>query len=269
MAAASAMVLVRRLKGAPRPMPAGPQGIPSVRVLAALVASAVFGQVAGNVANQWSLSVVGLALNVPLTFGALIIWGATLGWCWLGERVTPRTAMAMLVLLAAVPVFRGGADDAYRTVAGPSGSRGGPLLLTLGVAAACLSGVAYATQAAVIRRVVQGLVPLPHTLLVFSGTGVVGLGLFSLAEIGPEGIAGTTSTDLAVMFAAGAFNAAGFFALGKSLQYVPVARVNLLNASQTAMAALAGAILFGESFTWPVLAGILLTIAGLVLMDRS
>jgi len=66
------------------------------------------------------------------------------------------------------------------------------------------------------------------------------------------------------MFAAGLFNFAAFVALASSLKVLPVVAVNLINASQVAMAALAGVLLFAEPVTATLLAGIVLTVAGLV-----
>jgi drug/metabolite transporter (DMT)-like permease len=248
---------------------AGAVALPSPALLGALVASGLFVQLGGNVANQWSLTVVGLAMCVPLTFGALIVFGAALGRAWLGERVAPRSAVAIVLLLAAIPILHSGADDAHRSVAAAPAGEVPPWLLTLGVGAACLSGVAYATQAAVIRRVVRGVVPLPLTLLIFSTTGVVCLGVVSLVQAGFDGLLATDPRDLAVMVGAGGFNAVGFFCLSKSLQYASIVRVNALNASQTALAALAGVGLFGEPLTAALLAGVVLTVLGLLLTQRS
>jgi drug/metabolite transporter (DMT)-like permease len=69
------------------------------------------------------------------------------------------------------------------------------------------------------------------------------------------------------MLMAGLFNAAAFYALSKSLQMLPVLQYNLLNASQTAFAAVAGVFFFGEPITVALQLGVALTIAGLVLMQ--
>ena len=53
------------------------------------------------------------------------------------------------------------------------------------------------------------------------------------------------------------------------MKYLTVTRVNLLNASQTAMAAFAGVLCFGEQLTVWLLCGTALTIGGLFLMEKK
>ena len=67
---------------------------------------------------------------------------------------------------------------------------------------------------------------------------------------------------------AGVSNAVAFWALTKALQLTGVVYVNALNASQTAMAALAGVFFFQEAITLPLMAGVALTAVGLLLMKR-
>ena len=71
------------------------------------------------------------------------------------------------------------------------------------------------------------------------------------------------------MLAAGTFNLVAFLAITKGLQLTTVVHANVLNASQVAMGALAGMILFKESLnSWMVL-GICVTIAGVLLIGRA
>ena len=65
-----------------------------------------------------------------------------------------------------------------------------------------------------------------------------------------------------MMSVAGVANAAGFLALGLSLKSMPVLYVHLVNSSQVAMAALAGALLFAEPIGGYAIAGVVLTILG-------
>lgn len=246
--------------------------VPPRKIIAWLCLSGAFVQIAGNAVNQWSLEVVGLAASTPLTFSGLLLFGAFLGRVWLGEPISYRTALGMACVLAAIPLIRWGAGTSVPAIAAGSAIEtasatrsASPWLTTLGVLAACLSGVAYATQAAVIRKVVRGLVPLAHTLLIFSAMGVTTLGIISLVGYGPQRLATTSPRDFGVMLLAGVFNAGGFFSLSKSLARIPVAQVNTLNASQIAMTAGAGIVLFEERFTAPVGVGIALTIVGLLM----
>ena len=57
-----------------------------------------------------------------------------------------------------------------------------------------------------------------------------------------------------------------FAALTKALHLSSVLFVNVLNASQTAMAAVIGVLMFGEASSWPMVLGVLLTVVGLLMM---
>ena len=67
------------------------------------------------------------------------------------------------------------------------------------------------------------------------------------------------------MLWAGIFNAVAFFLLAKALQHIPVLMVQILNASQAAMAAAAGWMLFDERLSAYVQAGLGVTAFGLIL----
>ena len=58
-------------------------------------------------------------------------------------------------------------------------------------------------------------------------------------------------------------------ALTKSLQLTSVVYVNALNATQATLAALAGVLIFQEARSPWLLAGVALTIAGLMLLARA
>ena len=240
----------------------------SARTTVALIATGLAAQLGGNVGFQYALEGCGLALAVPLTLGTIIIGGALLGRFWLGEPVTPRTALAMVLLLVAIPILTWGAKQeapALATVA----ATGNPLFWLVGAMAACASGFAYALQGAVLRRMANLRAPVAATLLVLSATGVVSLGPISLARIGWDGMLATDPSDFANMIFAGLFNAVGFFTLSKALKLISVVQVNALNASQAAMAAAAGVMFFNEIPTAAMFLGIGLTVAGVMLIDRG
>lgn len=241
---------------------------PSWRVTGLLIATGIMVQLGGNGAFQWSLAVVGLAPAVPLCFGALIVGGALLGRLCLGEGVSMRAALAMVLLLAAIGLLAAGSKQTAAITAPPPGVSAG-LWSALGVAAALASGVAYAVQGAVIRHVARRDVPVVFVLLVLSTTGVACLGAISLLRLGIEGIGRTSHGLWAWLALQGLFNAGAFYALSKSLQWVPMVQVNVLNASQIALAALAGVVFFREEVTSYLVGGVVLTIFGLLLVDRG
>jgi DME family drug/metabolite transporter len=239
----------------------------SRRAAIGLAIAGLLGQVLGNVSFQFALGVIGMALSVPLCLGTLLFGTALLARLWLNEPVTMRSAVAMLVLLGAVGILSFGAGEAHRAVELTQKIHHDAWTVGLAVAAACLSGFTYALLGAVIRRTVRGHATLAATLVVVSVVGLASLTPLSLMRVGLSGMLDTTWIEFQPMLMAGLFNAAAFYALSKSLQMLPVLQYNLLNASQTALAALAGVFFFGEPFTVALQLGVALTIAGLVLMQ--
>lgn len=239
----------------------------SRRAAVGLAIAGLLGQVVGNVSFQYSLGVIGMALSVPLCLGTLLFGTALLARLWLHEPVTMRSALAMLVLFGAVAILSFGAGEAHRAVESQQTFQHDGWAVALAVGAACLSGFTYAFLGAVIRRAVTGHATLAATLVVVSIVGLASLTPLSLLRIGVDGMFDTTWVELRPMLLAGLFNAAAFYALSKSLQLLPILQYNLLNASQTAFAAVAGVLFFGEPITGALQLGVALTIAGLVLMQ--
>ncbi len=240
----------------------------SHRALIALAVSGIFAQLAGNVAFQWALGIVGMAICVPVTLGTLMIGGAVLGRFWLGEAVTGRSAFAMLLLTVSIVVLAVGSAAAYQSVQAEDVGAISRTLLGLAVGAAALAGLAYAVLGVVIRRAVTGSATLSATLLVVSLCGIASLVPFALVRVGLEGMMATSAGDLSTMLMAGVFNAFAFFALSKGLKLISVVRFNLINASQTAMAAVAGLLIFQEALTMALIVGVGLTVGGLLLIDE-
>lgn len=277
----------------------GERLLPASRVLVILVLTGLLAHIGGNVVFQWSLGVIGMALAVPLTLGTLILASALLGRVLLGEPVTLRTLTSIVTLIVAIAMLSLGANEAHRAViresrgidpaaplirpdyrpldAGeenlpqrlhpgePSWSLG---FVVAGVSAALLSGLAYAVLSVVIRYGVTGRASLTVTLVTVASTGVLSLGVLSLWRTGWQGLWDTPRADLATMLVAGTCNAISFVALTRCLQLTNVVYANALNATQAAMAALAGIVLFQEAQSGELIVGVLLTIAGLVLMRQ-
>ncbi len=240
------------------------------RVLLVLVLAALTVQMVGNVAFQMSLGIVGLAVSVPITFGAMMISGAVMGRVYLAEAVTVRAIVSMSVLMGAIVVLSLGADAAGHSAGRQTGimPAGTTWLLAGGVVLALSAGVSYAMLGAVIRRYVGHQVTLTSMLLVVSLTGVISLALATLAVAGAGEMIETTWQEWQTMLWAGVFNAIAFFALSKALHLISLVHVNLLNASQVAMAALAGTVLFDEKWTFTLAIGVAMTMIGIVLMRR-
>ena len=78
----------------------------------------------------------------------------------------------------------------------------------------------------------------------------------------------TPPEHFAWMYAAGFFNLLGFVAIIKGLQLTTVVHANVVNASQVALAAIAGILLFNEPRNPWLILGVGLTALGVVLIDR-
>ena len=242
----------------------GVRVLPPARLLWPLILAGLVMQFGGNGLFQFALSLGGLALSVPLTFAALIWSGAIVGRSVLGEPITSRSTIAIAVLMVSIIFLSLGAEDAARTLA----DRPTRLQILGAVLAAVIAGLSYGTNGVVIRRCVTTDVSMPALLMVLSTTGVIGLGAVSLASMGPAALTDVSGEDWVVMWAAGTMNAVAFFFVTAALQRVPVTRVNLLNSAQIAMCALGGVVFFQERLTVWVITGILLTIAGIWIMER-
>lgn len=245
-------------------MSQGRRMMPPRELLRTLIGLSIFVQIAGNIAFQWSLAQVGLALAVPLGFGMIIVSGALLGRIWLSEPITVRSAISILVLIAAVGILSVGAAPDQKAVLSDSVAK--PAIV-LGVIAACSAGFAYAVNTTYIRAMALGAMPVATTLMVISTVGVVVHGLITSVQIGWAGVTATTAEQWGAMYGAGTCNAVAFFSLGYALQRISVLHVNILNASQVAMAAVAGVMIFGEQPSTAMYVGCGLTALGMILIQ--
>ncbi|MCL4201987.1 MAG: DMT family transporter [Pirellulaceae bacterium] len=245
--------------------------LPARSVLVKIALAGLVGQVFGNVLFQWSLGVIGLALAVPLCLGTIILGGALLGRIVLNEPLTVRTLFSVGLLIGAISVLSLGAGEAQQSVAATLGNVSPAdswWRLAAGVAAATFSGLAYAVLGVVIRYGVSGRASLAATIFIVGLAGAISLGSLTLWKIGWEGVMATRSDDLVMMLLAGLLNTAAFFALTKAFQLASIVYVNALNATQATMSAIVGVLLFQEAFSPELVLGVVLTIAGLVLMKR-
>ena len=239
----------------------GERVLPPRRTLLILMAAAVAVQLGGNLPVQWALGVVGLAVTMPAIFGTMLAAAAVFSFVFLGERVSRRSIAAILLLIGSVSLLNMGADEAYRSLSRP--------LVLLGVGAGCLAGVMFAALSTTIRFSATARVPVSTIVFVTTLMGVLSLGSLSIWRLGPGGLMDTRPDQWTWMLAAGACNLVAFLAITKGLQLTTVVHANVLNASQVAMGAIAGVRLFNESWNVWLLAGVLLTIVGVILVGQS
>ncbi len=232
----------------------------SGRMIPRFIVVALIGQFVGNAAFQVALEVIGLAASVPITLGVLIIGGAVLGRIVLGEPVRVTTIVAITTLIAAIVILSSPGES---TMPPESTSELSPLV---GAFCAAASGAAYALFGVVMRQTMNGGVTATLTMFISGLVGTISLWSFTVLHLGPETIAMTEPDQWIIMASAGVLNFAAFVALSYALKALPVVAVNLINASQVAMAAVAGVMIFSEPVTNSLLAGIALTFLGLLIL---
>jgi drug/metabolite transporter (DMT)-like permease len=240
----------------------------SGRAIGQLILTGLLIQIVGNVCNQWAMGVVGLAVTTPAIYGAVIVSGAILGWIWLGERVSPRSLFAIVVLLIALTTLGlGVAESAGSTTTDIGVSHRSLWMLLLGVAAGGTAGGVYAVLNIVIRHnVTQTTSPVAVSFwITLMG---VSLAPWSIHQYGWGIFTNTSLEQYGLMAGAGVFNLLGFLFLIYGLQRISVVYANAMSASQVAMSALSGIVLFHEPPNRWLVLGIALTIIGIVRFDH-
>ena len=249
------MLIWMRLRGEPI--------VTSRRMIPRFIAVSLLAQIFGNVAFQVALGIVGLAASVPITLGVLIIGGAIFGWMILGEPVNRVKIISMVILITAVIVLSLPNSEAQASLPKSSYS------MWIGALAAAASGAAYALFGVSMRQTLTGGVSAVATMFISGVVGTIALWCITIGWIGLEPIHAASSRQWVMMATAGVCNLTAFAALSASLKSLPVVAVNLINASQVAMAAVAGVILFAEPVTAFLVLGIALTIVGLLILAKG
>lgn len=256
----ASFLLVRRFRR-------GDSLFPSTKAVGPLFLAALLMQFGGNLGFQMALGHIGLAITVPLVFALIIVAGAVLGKLYLGDSVARRTVISMLVMGVSVVLLSYaawlnsgeeiGTDDNTTTV-----------VAWFGILMALVSGSAYGINGVVIRGLARNTLPIESMMIVYSSTGLVCLGLLGGWGMGTQRIAAITADEWLMMGLAGFFNAIAFFSVTHALRLMNISHVNVINASQNAMCAAAGVLLFAEPSSAPMIAGIGLSVVGLLLLDR-
>jgi drug/metabolite transporter, DME family len=233
---------------------------PPWKELGILLAVGLSVQYLGNLGYLWAMGKVGLSVTVPANYGMQLFATALFGWLILGERVSFRSAMALGLLIIAIVLLKLGA----KAVNSDSSSA----TIMLAVAASCLAGLVFAGLSIALRRCSKVAVEQSVLLFIVAGSGAITMWPLSFYRMGAEGVFNTPSNALAWMLGASFFNLIGFLGIAKGLQLISVVHASVLNASQVAMSAVVGMVFFRESHNFWVVLGIIVTVAGIMLVDR-
>ncbi len=240
--------------------------VPSAKMLTVLVVMGLLTQLGANLPVLWAMSIIGLAITIPVCMGVNLIASALIARAVLGEQVSRKSAAAIGFLVGSIAILGMGANQANVSMAATTGAASGTLWVVAGVVAAGIGGCIYALLAVVIRRSVTGGVSLATVVFITTAMGVVSLGPLSLWNA-DAGLLSTPPRDLSVMLLAGSLNLVSFLAVVKGLQLTTVAHANVLGASQVAMAVVAGTVLFAEPPNPWLIVGVSLTIVGMILIE--
>ena len=236
---------------------------PTHKPIPVLLLAGLMMQFGGNLGFQIALVHVGLAIAVPLVFAFIILAGAALGKVFLGDHISVRTIAAMLIMTVSIILLSYAATLNAQT---PSSTN---MVAWFGVTMAIVSGLSYGVNGVVIRKVSRDLLPVESILIIYSSTGVISLTALGLATLGPDRIAQIQFDEWLMMLSAGCFNALAFFSITNALKLMNISKVNVINASQNAMCAVAAVLIFAEPVSMPLILGIGLSIAGLFVLDRK
>jgi len=247
----------------------GQSPLPGGRPLVTLVVVGLLTHLAGNLPLIWSMGIVGLAITMPVALGVNLVACAVLGRLYLGEKVSPQSTLALGILIVSVVLLGGGAGKANQGMARLADVATGPLWVSLAVAASCLAGVIFGLLNVTIRRSATEGVSLAAIAFLVPAMGAASLTPLCLGRHGLWGLLETAPRDLLLMVGCGTLNLLSYVALIKGLQTTTVVHANVLGASQVAMAAVAGFLFFEEAASPALVLGVLLTIAGMVMADRS
>lgn len=236
---------------------------PSKKPIPVLIVGGFVMQFGGNLGFQIALVHVGLAIAVPLVFAFIICAGAALGKIVLGDTVSRRTTISMVIMTGSIILL------SYAATLNAPDSSSRKVVVWLGIVMAVVSGLSYGINGVVMRRVARDLLPVESMLIIYSSIGLIsmtGLGWFFL---GADRIAEIKLDEWLMMLSAGCFNAIAFFSVTNALKLMNISQVNVINASQNAMCAVAAVLIFAEPFTMPLVFGIALSVCGLFVLDRK
>jgi len=239
---------------------AGRIRLPSWGSALAIIAAGIPTQVVGNLGMIWAFGVVGIAIAVPVSLAVNLTTAAILGRFVLSERVSPRTFLAILLLIVGITILQWGANGIGEHLSGLS-----PWQVATAIGMCALAGMIYGWLSVVIRRVTTHGTSGWFVLVLVTGMGVITMGPMAAWTHGWNVVSLATDDHWLWMIVSGFLNLAGFWALTRGLQWTPVARANLLTSSQAAMAALAGWVIFGEALNMSIGLGLALTLFAIVL----
>lgn len=219
-------------------------------------------QILGNITYFWLFKAAGIAIALSCIWTGGLFSAQTFDLVCLKERFNVRTFIGLSIVLAAVcciGIGLGQGDGALSSL-----SKYGAGAIALIILGGLLVGIMNSSTMASVRVAHKNNVPFWVPILLVPGSGTIVLGILSLMEHGSGILTALTYEQFGVALLAGVANLIAFAALVKGLGTTSLAYMNLLNASQVALGALAGIFWFMEPSNGFIIAGIILTIAAIL-----
>jgi drug/metabolite transporter (DMT)-like permease len=241
----------------------GQRILPPRGELLALLAIGFVTQV-GGVLTIWAMPIVGVGITGTLQMGVMLAASAILGRIVLAEEVSWRQMAAIAMITIAVVFFSTGAQSA--DAASPKASSSSWVLL--GIAAAVAGGLAFGVLTVGVRKTVTSTTSPEAVVFLINLMGTVVFGPLCVCRMGLDTLVHTPPQEFGAMVAAGAMNLVGFLFITLSLKMIPVVHVNVINNGLvSALTILAGIRLFGEPWNRDIAIGIVLCMAGTLLIS--
>ncbi len=237
----------------PEVLPTSPRFL-GWRFVAALVIAGGMSFVIGNLLYFNALADGGLGITVSGAQAGTILAALLLGLTVLREQPRRNTWAGAAVLvggLVLIGIARGGSGDAW--LAG--------IFFALG------AGSSYAV-ANVLTRYVQR--SRPTTFIALAGTslgGLVPLLAIQAARGGGNPVAGADPGQVAIVLAAGCFNALALLGITQSLRHLPVGISSSIQSATVVFSFIGAVVIFGERGDPLTIAGILAVAGGIILAN--
>lgn len=224
------------------------------RLVGLLVLGGSASFVLGNILYFGALREGGLGITV-----GGVQAGSVLGGLWVGtifQKEPPRQAQlagAGLIVLGLVAIGWAQNDGSVAD------------LWWLGLLFALGAGTTYAAANA-ISRAVQRQRPLVFVTLAASSLGgIVPLSIIvAVRELSAPGSVQVDAGSAGAVFLAGFANAVALGGLAMAVRHAPVASVNTISSGSIVLSFLASVLVFGESGSMPMIAGMILVTAGIL-----
>jgi drug/metabolite transporter, DME family len=235
----------------------GPSPLGDRRLAAALIGYGLLTFVIGGPLLFAALQEGGAVITSPVT-GTQVLWAALIAAIFLHEPFNRRMAAGLVVSVAGIALLS----------AGKGGTALSPtwwLALPYATAAALCWSLSGVLIAYTMRRGVDRF----RALAVGVFVGLVGVNAYLLLSGNLQAYVQTPPDVLLKVFIAGLLGAVALLSITSALAFTSVASANALNSLQVALAPVIAWIFVGEDLSGPMALGILIMLAGVLVVQRS